>query len=496
MEIKINYNEVDRLEAPPRDYGADISRALEKYASKFAPGSTQAGLARFEKRANEFIAEQKARGFHDLGKLNSMIGQSVSNLAVSAEEPSIMDMLYLVKTHGGANYGNTLEAQKLRLDTIKTIEDQKRANEDRDWVNFQRGIDVQKRSAMSKIAQLKRDYNDGKIDIDVYEQETRPYLDALAEVGDNNFVSTHMSWVKGQRDSIETQAKKDIKVGIEDTDQLKPFVEIAQEASTLDVSPIYTEMYERGLVLDEPALRFLSSIISNRKAKLLDPLTTTEYNNYQGEIQRILEAPSAENDMRQSIFDKVGGFERDRTPPEYTAEVALIKAEMLEAFSKDIQEVAKQGNPVYADFTRAQKNEYSKRIASYLAENQQLWTNRLKKVIDKYNQDLTKEVNTILGVSKIQRDDIIRSFVPEGQESTFNTNKTLYPKFRAAVASVFDPTKQDTPFKTFLFKTIADQGQFTYAEIEDMKENPGNYEQFLNRIVQDFNNKLIRQGTN
>lgn len=111
---------------------------------------------KFSRQINTILSDAREQGFHDMGKLNKMMAETIANRALVTKDKEFLDFIYEIKTHGGSNYGQTTTGQNLINGVGSQIDTDLEQDEDRAWTESQRAKARQLEAFNIEIGKLRK----------------------------------------------------------------------------------------------------------------------------------------------------------------------------------------------------------------------------------------------------------------------------------------------------------------------------------------------------
>ena len=92
---------------------------------------------KLSRQINTILSDAREQGFHDMGKLNKMMAETIANRALVTKDKEFLDFIYEIKTQGNSNYGKTTAGQNLITGVGAQIDTELEQDEDRAWTESQ-----------------------------------------------------------------------------------------------------------------------------------------------------------------------------------------------------------------------------------------------------------------------------------------------------------------------------------------------------------------------
>lgn len=199
---------------------------------------------KLKRELNTFIEDSREQGFHDMGKLNKMVGDQIATQALLYRDKDFLDFMYEIKTHGGSNYGQTAAGQNLIRRVSEQIDNKNDQDEARAWERKKRQKEQTLWSAYSTLGDLRNNR-----DQEGFQQKMDQWIQNMNAQG---FTKEAESVVKYEQ-NLKDQKVKDEIITFGDT-RTASFLQTLQNKGK---SALMLELLNSGKQLDPQYVNYL-----------------------------------------------------------------------------------------------------------------------------------------------------------------------------------------------------------------------------------------------
>jgi len=199
---------------------------------------------KLKRELNTFIEDAREQGFHDMSKLNKMVGDQIATQALLYRDKDFLDFMYEIKTHGGSNYGQTAAGQNLIMRVSDQIDAKNDQDEARAWERTKRQKEQTLWGAYTKLGELRN--NRGQ---EGFEQKMNQWISNMNAQG---FTKEAESATKYEED-FKNQKVKDETITFGDT-RTNSFLQTLQNKGK---SAMILELLNSGKQLDPQYVNYL-----------------------------------------------------------------------------------------------------------------------------------------------------------------------------------------------------------------------------------------------
>ena len=199
---------------------------------------------KLKRELNTFIEDAREQGFHDMGKLNKMVGDQIATQALLYRDKDFLDFMYEIKTHGGSNYGQTAAGQNLIMRVSDQIDAKNDQDEARAWERTKRQKEQTLWGAYTELGELRN--NRGQ---EGFEQKMSQWISNMNAQG---FTKEAESAAKYEED-FKNQKVKDETITFGDT-RTNSFLQTLQNKGK---SAMILELLNSGKQLDPQYVNYL-----------------------------------------------------------------------------------------------------------------------------------------------------------------------------------------------------------------------------------------------
>ena len=214
---------------------------------------------KFSRQINTILSDAREQGFHDMGKLNKMMAETIANRAIATKDKEFLDFIYEIKTHGNSNYGQTTAGQNLINGVGSQIDTDLEQDEDRAWTESQRAKARQLEAFNIEIGQLRKDR--GNKD---YNENLGGIIQRMNNAGFVNQTEAILTF----EDQVKKRERIDENITLGDP-RAKKYLEIFTEDGK---AAMLRALIEDGISMDSQVI----SVITNSD-EALDDLTVNKY---------------------------------------------------------------------------------------------------------------------------------------------------------------------------------------------------------------------------
>ena len=214
---------------------------------------------KLSRQINTILSDAREQGFHDMGKLNKMMAETIANRALVTKDKEFLDFIYEIKTQGNSNYGKTTAGQNLITGVGAQIDTELEQDEDRAWTESQRAKARQLEAFNIEIGQLRKDR--GNKD---YSKNLGGIIQRMNDAGFINQTEAILTF----EDQVKKRERIDETITLGDP-RAKKYLTIFQEDGK---QAMLTALIEDNISMDS---QVISVITSSDEA--LDDLTTNKY---------------------------------------------------------------------------------------------------------------------------------------------------------------------------------------------------------------------------
>ena len=214
---------------------------------------------KLSRQINTILSDAREQGFHDMGKLNKMMAQTIANRALVTKDKEFLDFIYEIKTQGNSNYGKTTAGQNLITGVGAQIDTDLEQDEDRAWTESQRAKARQLEAFNIEIGQLRKDRGN-----EDYSKNLGDIIQRMNAAGFINQTEAILTF----EDQVKKRERIDETITLGDP-RAKKYLTIFQEDGK---QAMLTALIEDGISMDS---QVISVITSSDEA--LDDLTTNKY---------------------------------------------------------------------------------------------------------------------------------------------------------------------------------------------------------------------------
>lgn len=479
-DLKNEAPKIDRAFVSRQDR---LNKALDTYVTSNKKAlDEETNLASFSGFVKRFTEDAKVRGF-DMRELNSRIGKTIAQTALAAENEDYLGLLGVIQTSPGTYYANTLEARDLIQNTRNAIMQKQIERENREWQAYQRQQIVLKDSFDIQIGEQRNKLITGELTIDEFEKSVNPIIMDMHSSGEIELAEKNREWIKKRREDGQKPRKVDF-----GSPQATELAKIAETATNTRELALY--QLENNVIISSDLSQALTRIIEYNKSIPYNFVASLEYKELGDNFTKAIDAPAAKNVTQiMTLLEGLSGITRDPTPPKYFVVRAQIEREFQQELANSFREIQMMpgGNPVYDQFTPEQSRLWRETITEKLKERQESDSKRLQSVIDRYNEEVTRDAQVFKeSQNELNSFDSVANII--GDPELVTIPASLRASFEYQAENIFETSFFGVP-KTELGKYVDDRAKRAgYEGIEDP-----NAEQLITDII-DAMRKTLKKG--